>query len=54
MAQRKTERGKVPISVFQKAATDTGENKVSIRKGAEKHGIDRMTLKRYPTEYSSR
>ena len=32
---------------FHKAATDIRENKLSIRKGAEKHGIDRMTLKRY-------
>ena len=47
MAQRKTERGKVPISAFEKAATDIGENKLSVRKAAEKNGIDRMTLKRY-------
>ena len=47
MVQRKTERGKVPISAFPKAATDIGENKLSIRKGAEKHVIDRTTLKRY-------
>ena len=47
MAQRKTERGKVPILAFQMAATDIRGNKLSIRKGAEKHGIDRMTLKRY-------
>ena len=47
MAQRKTKQGKVPISAFQKAATDIKENKLSIMKGAEKHGIDIMTLKRY-------
>ena len=34
------------ISAFQKTATDI-KNKLSIRNGAEKHGIDRMTLKRY-------
>ena len=37
----------MPISAFQKAATDIGENKLSFKKGAEKHGIDRMTLKIY-------
>ena len=46
MAQRKTEPGKVPISAFQKTATDI-KIKLSIRKGAEKHGIDGTTLKRY-------
>ena len=53
MAQHKTERGKVPISAFQKAATDIRENKFSIRRGAEKHGIGGMTLKRSPMGYSS-
>ena len=33
--------------MFQNAAIDIRENKLSIRKGAEKHGINRMTIKRY-------
>ena len=37
----------MPLLVFQNAAIDIRENKLFIRKGGEKHGIDRMTSKRY-------
>ena len=30
--------------IFHNAAIDIWENKLSIRKGLEKHGIDRITL----------
>ena len=47
MEKRKTDRGRVPLIVFQNAATDVTKNKFSIRESAKKHSIDRMTLTRY-------
>ena len=54
MVKRKTDRGKVPLIVFQNAAMDIRDNQLSIRKCAEKYGIDRMTLKRYLEKVAER
>ena len=47
MEKQKTDRGRIPLIVFQNAATDVTKNKFSIRESAKKHSIDRMTLTRY-------
>ena len=47
MEKRKTDRERIPLIVFQNAATDVTKNKFSIRENAKKHSIDRMTLTRY-------
>ena len=47
MEKRKTDRRRMPLIVFQNAATDVTKNKFPIRESAKKHSIDRMTLTRY-------
>ena len=48
MTKRKTDKGKVPLNVFQNAAMDIRQNNLSIRKSAEKYDVDKMTLKTHP------
>ena len=47
MEKRKTDRGRIPLIVFQNAATDVNKNKFSIRESAKKHSSDRITLTHY-------
>ena len=47
MEKRKTDRGRIPLIIFQNAATDVTKNKFLIRESAKKHSIDRMTLTHY-------
>ena len=47
MEKRKTDRGRIPLIVFQNAATDVTKNKFLTRESAKKHSIERITLTRY-------
>ena len=47
MEKRKTDRERIPLIVFQNAATDVTKNKFLIRESAKKHSIDRITLTHY-------